>query len=394
MTGRVTVLTPKSDGEAIELGRTVWRKQVLPVGSLNYNGRKLNFTKDYIQNLVRAFKDRAFDAVPFQLADSDNRHNNDPERTAGEVIGLEADDDGLYATVSLTDRGSELVREHQNLGVSVRIVEGFERGDGQSFPAALQHVLATWDPRINAMKPWQSVECANETDEVIDLSDLSFTDQKEGQVADDAKVTPEDDERQQLFAQFEEWLASQKKKDDDKVGADDQVDDVDDEDELDAAARKLLEAEGEFDIDDVDDDEKEPVAVAASNDDGELRSALDLANSQLSEQQIELARLRAKNDAREFEALRDELALKSGIPPRITDMCREILEGEAHNVELSNGKSVDAKSVVVNAFRELGRMHKALDLSFEQGSSEGVDVDDQESAERNEFLARVMAQGN
>jgi len=175
VSGRVTVLTPTVKSDAIELGRTTWRKQVLPIRSLNYNGRKLHFTKDYLNNLVQSFKDRAFDAVPLQLADADNRHTNDPERAAGEVIGLEAADDGLYATVSLTDRGAALVKEHPNLGVSVRIVEQFERGtDGKRYPAALQHVLATWDPRINAMKPWEAVECANETDEVLDLSELSF----------------------------------------------------------------------------------------------------------------------------------------------------------------------------------------------------------------------------
>jgi len=118
--GRVTVLTPIVHAEPIELGRTAWRKQVLPIGSLNYNGRKLNFTKDYINNLVQSFKDRALDAVPLQLADSDNRHTNDPERAAGEVIGLEVADDGLYATVSLTDRGSALVKEHPNLTKCLR----------------------------------------------------------------------------------------------------------------------------------------------------------------------------------------------------------------------------------------------------------------------------------
>jgi hypothetical protein len=60
--GRVTVL----HFEPIELARTVWRRQALPIGSLNCNGRKLDFTKDYIQNQVQSFNDRAFDAVPPQ----------------------------------------------------------------------------------------------------------------------------------------------------------------------------------------------------------------------------------------------------------------------------------------------------------------------------------------
>jgi hypothetical protein len=78
-------------------------KQVLPIGSLNYDGRKLNFTTAYIQNLVQSFKDR-LDAVPLQLADVDNRHTNHHERSVGEVISLEATDDGLYAPSRLRSR--------------------------------------------------------------------------------------------------------------------------------------------------------------------------------------------------------------------------------------------------------------------------------------------------
>ncbi|HXJ27401.1 MAG TPA: hypothetical protein VNH17_16930, partial [Streptosporangiaceae bacterium] len=178
MAGRVTVLTPVNHSDAIELGRSTWRKQILPIGSLDYSGRKLHFTREYLDNLVAAFKDRAFDACPLQLADASNSHTNEPDRAAGEVVGLESTDDGLYATVSATDKGSEILREHPNLGVSVRIVEDYQRQTGQgskAYPAALQHVLCTWAPRIASMKPWEPITCSEETDEVLDLSALTFT---------------------------------------------------------------------------------------------------------------------------------------------------------------------------------------------------------------------------
>jgi len=178
VTGKVTVLTPTVSSGAIELGRKMYRKQILPIGELPYKGRKLQFTPDYINNLVAAFKDGAFDAVPFQLAPDDNSHSNAVDRAAGEIVGLEAGEDGLYATVSATERGAAILDEHPNLAVSVRVVEGYERNDGKTsreYPAALQHVLATWAPRIAGMKPWEPINCSEETDEVMDLSALTFT---------------------------------------------------------------------------------------------------------------------------------------------------------------------------------------------------------------------------
>jgi hypothetical protein len=98
--------------------------------------------------------------VALQLAGADNRHTNDPERYAGEVIDAEATDDGLYITVKATDRGNQVLSTNPALGVSARIVEGYERSDGRYFPAAIQHVLATLDPRIPALGPWQTIEAA------------------------------------------------------------------------------------------------------------------------------------------------------------------------------------------------------------------------------------------
>jgi hypothetical protein len=47
------------------------------------------------------------------------------------------------------------------LGVSARIVENYSRSDGKFFPAAIQHVLGTLDPRIPQLGSWEQVELAN-----------------------------------------------------------------------------------------------------------------------------------------------------------------------------------------------------------------------------------------
>jgi hypothetical protein len=171
MSAFATVLAPVSWSPAIELGGNTWRKKILPVGSIDYQGRTLRFTREYLAGLVRAWQARAYDAVPLQFADAANAHTNDPERTRGWVTGMELADDGLYVTAEMSERGSQVLRENPQLGVSARIVEQYSRSDGQFFPAAIQHVLATLDPRIPGLGAWSPVDMSNSGGGlIIDLS--------------------------------------------------------------------------------------------------------------------------------------------------------------------------------------------------------------------------------
>lgn len=177
----VTILTPVTTAPAVELAEKTWRKKILPVGWLDYEGRKINFTPEYLANVVAGFKAKAFGGVPFQLADEKNAHTNDPERTRGQITDVELGADetgpGLFANIRTGDKGSELLRENPNLGVSVRIVEDHEHNDGSGpkrFPAALQHVLGTWAPRLEGMGGWKAVTCSQESEHTLDFSTLDF----------------------------------------------------------------------------------------------------------------------------------------------------------------------------------------------------------------------------
>lgn len=179
MSARYQVMIPFSHAPAVELAGSgrLWRKRLLPVGQVAYKGRTLDFSPEYLRDLAAAFRARAYDQVPLQLAGDDNAHTNDPLRYAGEVLDVEAQPDGLYITVKATGRGDRLLRENPNLGISARIVEQYERSDGRSFPAALQHVLGTLDPRIPQLGPWQTIEASRtyrDAPTVIDLSGSVF----------------------------------------------------------------------------------------------------------------------------------------------------------------------------------------------------------------------------
>jgi hypothetical protein len=172
------IQTPLLGSDCIELGNQVWRKRLLPVGSVEYQGRVLKFDRSYLNALADSFRSGAYDQVPLQLADARNTHTNDPERTRGWVQDMSVDDSGLWVTVTTTDAGSQLLAANPKLGVSARIVEDYARADGKYFPAAIQHVLGTLDPRIPGLGAWEAVtaDLSNGpgADMVIDLSTSSW----------------------------------------------------------------------------------------------------------------------------------------------------------------------------------------------------------------------------
>jgi hypothetical protein len=112
-------------------------------------------------------------------------------------------------------------------------------------------------------------------------------------------------------------------------------------------------------------DEQVPVGASLST---EAQAAIDLANSRAEETSIELARVTNALNRAAFEKERDHYSREYGIPPRITDLARPVLEGEGHVVELANGNSVDAGAIVRKVLSEVGKTVKMLDLSGEMGS--------------------------
>ena len=167
------LLTPFTGARAQQAGSR-WRKKLLPLGTINYKGRVLNFDRDYLGGLVASFRQRAYDQVPFQLAGDENKHTNDVERTGGQITDMTLEPDGLWIEMQPTDRGARVLRDNPGLGVSARIVEDYGRSDGKKFPRAIQHVLATLDPRIPGMGGWQAVEAANDVQVTVDLSGEQF----------------------------------------------------------------------------------------------------------------------------------------------------------------------------------------------------------------------------
>lgn len=310
-------LTPTNEGGAIELSRTLYRKKILPKGTINYKGRKIVFDEKYLTDLASAYHDNAYDQVPFMLADKDNAHTMDPERFRGEIKGVDVAEDGLYGTFELSADAAAMVKANPKLGVSARIVEGYDRADGKSYPRAMQHVLGTLDPRLPGLGAWTEVALSgyDSTDTVLDLTAAEF--EGAGTVA----KTAEDETIDGLTReQYEQLLASLdlEEPDDDPEG-----------DEVDDNGAPVTEP-------------GKPAVTAGASLSNEQKSAIDLANEQIAE----LKRARAE-DA--FKAAKADY-VRRGVPPALVELARPVLEApDGFTLDLSNGveeKKVDAAHIV------------------------------------------------
>lgn len=323
--------TPIAKQQAQSIGPRMFRKQVLPFGSFNCKdelGRPvtLNIDEKYVASLADSFQRRAYDSVKLFLADGNNKHNVDPERARGTVKGLEVTDTGLDAIVELSDAGASLISDHPDIGVSARIVPNVLKSDGRAFPLAIQHVLATVDPVVTGMRPWEAVNLSTEDNAltVVDLSAESFTQEGPAVMADL-------DEKQQerlnkLLAlpdvQFDALVAAPSTPTDPAAEPDDLSDEQ----------LALLVADAEAAA-----NEPETAGAALST---EAQAAIDLANASADEANQRTIDLATTLAASQWQNERQSL-LTAGVPAAVLVAVDPILSLPAGAIELSNSDGPD-----------------------------------------------------
>lgn len=370
------VLTPPTSKPGGKVAGRLFRKQVLPLdGSINYKdpttgtSRRLDFSRDYLATIVDSFNKRAYDTVKFQLADAANRHTLDPERARGTVRAFELTDDGLDMVVDLTDEGAKLVNDHPDLPVSARIVEQYERADGQVFPLAIHHVLGTLDQRVPGMSPWQAVELANDPQvQTVDLSSSDY-DTKEKNMAEPEKTS--------VWARIGKALGLADTATEDEVG--------------DAVAQRLaasdpaeLSPEDQAALEALLAGEPELAGAALT---AEAQQAIDLANAR-AEDALTTARRIQTEAARSAWAAESQALLSAGVPKALVDLATPWCGGEAPAgfIDLANSETtVDSvREAAAADMRKMLDAHKGLiDLSV---IGEASQPNDAEEAAVNETL--------
>ena len=421
------ILAPWAKDEVTRLGQQVFKKEILRFGHVKTEGAEFDFTPEFGAHLVEAFQASVIPTVPLVLADKDNNHTQEvsKDRVGGEVIGLELANDGLYGIIRANDGTAALINENKRLPVSIRALQGRVDNDGKRWPAVLNHVLATFDPVVTGMGDWEPVELSNDVTRVIDLANPAGSDEKGNSMPKEIAGSLSTEELESLYGLLGKALGRGGDSEDDEqrpetdrapeTGADeddgtDEAAKVDDDD-FDVDLSKLTDEELELlllEIEDKDSENPQPArgevvgapetaeeeqekelepVTAANADNG---SAVELANARMQEQAIELARLRTEVDSANYEKERDQLVKSTGLPPRIIDLARPLLEGSGRTVELSNGKTEDAGKVIRTMIGEIGRTLKALDLSNPTGFAMGdEDGDDEEVKDRAAFVDTV-----
>jgi hypothetical protein len=357
------LLTPTDSGDVVELSQTLFRKKILPKGSIDYKGRKITFDEAYLTDLAQSFHAGAYDQVAAMLADKDNAHTMDPSRFRGEVKGVEVAEDGLYGTFELSADAAKMVKENPKLGVSARIVEGYARSDGKTFPRAMQHVLMTLDPRIPGLGAWTEVALSgyDSGDEVVDLTQSAY----EGEETVAGKQSGDDLIDGLTREEYEALLA--------ELDLDDtEVDDEGDGDEDEGEGDEGNGNEGAGD--------REPAGAGASlsNSGG---TAIELANA-------EIAKLKADNAKQKFEADKRDY-VRRGVPPALVELARPVLEApDGFTIDLSNGVDGDQKVDAAHIVRQLldsasGYIALAQErghsLDFSQESGDGAKDEDSDA---------------
>lgn len=414
------VITPFEFSAPGQAGQRLWRKKILPIGEILYNGVKYNFDRQFLQTIVDSFRQGAFDQVPLQLANDKNEHTNDPERYRGDVIDFELAHDGLWGVIQTNDDGTGVIDKNTKLGVSARIVQEYTRSDGKHFPAAIQHVLATLDPRLPGLGEWQVIEAANNGDE-CDTINLSGAQYEETHVM---PLTPDElTQLRTLMAKADSDKDDSGKgteKGDDKgkegdnapsaspdapehggtgnppatspgdngtgttgtPGADPEGELTDDElNDLLAEAEAALAGDPEL--------TGQPVGAELSN---AYQQALELANAELEDQRGQLRQVQEHVNGQKFEAEKRMFVDEYGIPPRIVDLARPLLWGSEKTIDLANGDTADVGAIARQMLTEMGGIVKVLDLGNELGS--GVEADpaaDSELAESTKALRGLLS---
>jgi hypothetical protein len=90
----------------------LFRKHVLSYGSLVHpkTGERITIDAEFVDQLKANFARRVTGPVPLQLADAQNRHNEDPALTVGEVVGIEDDGTRVHVLLDVRRRADDLGR--------------------------------------------------------------------------------------------------------------------------------------------------------------------------------------------------------------------------------------------------------------------------------------------
>jgi hypothetical protein len=355
--GPTTKVTDKASG------KTYYKKRILPEGEFQYTPAgsaekiKLDLTAGQLTTFVDAFKNKAYDEVPFQFG----KHDNDPTIRKGTLARVEhVPGKGVDGYFELDSDAAAYVEKYPNFGVSPRLVLDISRADGKKFAGAIQHVAGTVVPRMTGMGPWSKVELSEEGDTdsstpVIDLSTETIAVERDRKVinvtdkkneGEDGKVITLSEDEYNFFTKFKNEYT---------------------------AAEKLLEEPEKKTVAPVD---LSVVTAVEKKADDALKALADLHASA----------------AKDKWSAQRALLLSQGVPPAALDLAAPIMEAvESQTYDLSTPDGEIKVSAKTQMLSQLELMKGIVDLSGERGH--GVSGNDPDAPSQDEMAAWMRDNG-
>jgi len=161
------VIVP-SDGDGyVELARTkqgrLFRKHILSKGPLLHptTGATISIDDKFVSTLTKNFNDGVCDIVQVPLANDKNEHSEDPMRNIGEVIGIEAKDDKVYAVIDARDATAADKLGKTLLGASAMLhLDYTNTKTGQKVGPTLLHTCVTNRPYVTGLEDYKEIVAA------------------------------------------------------------------------------------------------------------------------------------------------------------------------------------------------------------------------------------------
>ncbi len=337
-----------TEGEVVELGPSLYRKQILRYGKWSHKdapGGVLTVTKDFVAKIVENFKAGVRDDVPVPMG-----HDRDALTNVGHVIGLEQTEDGLYGIHEIEDPDGKIGKTLT--GTSALVALNYEDSEtGKEYGPVLIHNALTNAPHIKGLAPFEAVALNEDVEEAVVIS-LS----KEKKAIQEVEMTLEeilaaleetsdDDLREALKAKRPEFFGSPEGEPTEKA----------DKDALEAAAKeareevvaKLAEKGVTVSLSEDDDDKDETtVDITSAPEFVSLSERVDTLESEKSTDAAEELVDGAIADGKFLPSQRDgmlEVALSEGGMERVEKLipAKAIVDLSEHGVEAGHPTNVD-----------------------------------------------------
>ncbi len=177
--GEVFII-PSREGGYVELAtpgqqHPRFRKHILNLGTLKYQGREFNLDENWYARLKDNFNS-GVSMCQVPLADEKNRHTENPLANTGEIVGLERQGNKVYTVIEVRKpAAAQGLRDKTIMGASALLSMDYtDTRTGKKVGPALLHHCLTNRPYVLDLEPYEEIVAATsadmETDEAIVLA--------------------------------------------------------------------------------------------------------------------------------------------------------------------------------------------------------------------------------